>query len=441
MKLGIVNSVKWSMLVLLTFCFIFAFPIPVAGNAAYVAMLCFFILVFTNSTALNNFLKLLKHKAFVVSLLSLSGFLAIALFVTVVNNAFDFTIVRPLVNNIASLLACVACVAYLLTLRGRKDAADLLVSILVAQSMIIFLMLLSADLREVIQALVRTDAEMERMASYNNVRGLGLSGSVAFGLSVTMGFLGFILHYWLAVNKSSMSSRKAFCIFVLCLLASLSAGRTAILGYVLGFVFYLPLSGMNSFLNKFFKQLVIGVVLLAILLIYIFSNEALRDIAFFYSRYVFQFVWQYLETGSVSLSSLEKLENMYFLPPESFWLFGYGKYTNPDGTYFMHTDAGYMRFLLFFGIAGSVLVYSAYLVTLSTLARYSSKTLKMPLVFLLTVFLISFIFHYKGELILFSVPFMKIIFVFYMYYIGAEILGFNKYSVTGAGAELNCEKS
>ncbi|QYK00274.1 hypothetical protein [Shewanella psychrotolerans] len=411
------DKTRWLALVLLAFCFVFAFPLPVVGNSAYLAIVLSFAFLLVSQTAMNCFTSLIKNKFVISSLVIFLFLLLFSLFVTTLHNQYDFTIGRTLTNNFLSTFGCVALVSLIFTYAGKRNIIDLMVHVLFIQTFLILIMLLSPEVRELIQSFIRTDSQLERMATYNNVRGLGVSGSVAFGLAITMGFLGFLLHYWFAFYNKNSNSLYTFIIFVLCLLAALSAGRTAVLGFAVGFVFYLFSMNFSGLLRSSFKQVVIFGFIVSSVTVYVLNNEFLMEVAFLYSRYVFRFVWNYLETGSFAVNSLTALDNMYFIPPLQEVLIGSGQYINFDGTHYMHTDAGYMRFMLFFGGTPSLLIYVIYI--FMNFWAYENVKSVMPrsaLFYSMFIF-ISFVFHYKGEVIFFSVAFMKIFYLVTFYYL------------------------
>lgn len=412
-----VGKIRWLFLVFLAFSFVFAFPLPLVGNSAYLALVLSFALLFVSQTAMNFFSCLMKNKLVIFSLTVSLLLLLFSAFITIFHNQYDFAILRTLSNNFLSLIGCVALVSLVYTWAGKKGIIDMMVHILFVQAFFILIMLLSPEVRELIQSFIRTESQMERMATYHNVRGLGVSGTVAFGLAVTMGMLGLLLHYWFAFYRKKSNSLVTFIIFMLCLLAALSAGRTAVLGFMLGFVFYLFSMNLSGLLKNSFKQVFIFGLLVSSLMFYILNNEFLMEIAFLYSRYVFRFVWNYLETGSFSVNSLAVLDKMYFVPPEKETLFGSGRYVNFDGSYYMHTDAGYMRFVLFFGVLASFFMYITYIL-LNFWAYIKVKSvLPQAAVFYSSLVFISFVFHYKGEIIFYSVPFMKIFYLVTFYYL------------------------
>ena len=106
-----------------------------------------------------------------------------------------------------------------------------------------------------------------------------------------------------------------------------------------------------------------------------------------------------LENGDFSLGSSADgmFTRMYFMPSDDFTvLMGDGRYLNSDQSFYMHTDVGFMRHMLFYGIIGEFLLYGCFsmiICSLSSLLRRdeSGKMLAYS-IFLLVVF-----FEMKGN--------------------------------------------
>ncbi|MBE0459503.1 hypothetical protein [Pseudoalteromonas prydzensis] len=181
----------------------------------------------------------------------------------------------------------------------------------------------------------------------------------------------------------------------------------------MGFGFYFVSYGVaNSFIH-FLKYLVTSVLITYLLYIVIAADEKTAEIITKYMNYAFQNVYNYLSTGQVSTSSTIALQNMYFYPPKDNLFFGDGMYSGVDGGYYMDTDAGYMRFLLNFGLVGSLFIYISFIMLLFVFNACTNFKGKRTLFFL--VFVLFFVYHYKGDVVLYSVSMMKILFMICFY--------------------------
>nr|WP_314266251.1 hypothetical protein [uncultured Moellerella sp.] len=255
------------------------------------------------------------------------------------------------------------------------------------------------------------------MSAYNGVRGLGLAGSIAFGLAITMGFLSYIFLYW-SICFSDFKSRTIFFIFIFCFFASMSAGRTAILGILMSILFLDKKIYNISFYIKFQKYIILTLIFFIISYYWMINVPDLTIILDRYMSYVFQAYINYTETGSFAVSSLSTLHNMYFIPDNLMTiLFGDGKYTNSDGSYYMGTDGGYMRFMLYFGIIGSLIPYLSFIIFCSYIIIKTNSTNPITKKIFTGIIIIAFVSHYKAEVIFFNVGFMKVVYILGYFYL------------------------
>lgn len=231
----IFSQVEYVAITLIYFLFLYGFSLPVVGNSSYLgAFLLFF--VFLKKGVINEYLHIIRNR-FVVLLICGYFFMSFfSVLTSVFNGTYDYSINTTLVNNLISVLVTCICIAYFSIVSEdiNKSVFYFLSTIFLSQCIIIFIMLLFPDFRELIQGLIRDEAQLERMSSYNGVRGLGLTGFVAFGFSITMGLLFPIFCYWLKFYSRLSDSLKIASV-ILGVIACLSAGRTSILGVFLGF--------------------------------------------------------------------------------------------------------------------------------------------------------------------------------------------------------------
>lgn len=408
---------KVTINITLLFLFIYSFPLGGILNSSHLSMLLMLLIAIMSKKILIFFKFIILSYLSIFTSLFLLLFLAYSILNTTLLDQYDYTILKTIVNNLISYFFCILFVAIFISSNLNKKnllSLDLLfINILFIQSVIIIIMLVSPDIRNLIQSYIRSDEELRRMAAYDGVRGLGLSGSIAFGLAITMGFLSLILMKWISENKSTSIFFK-FILFLIAFIASLSAGRTAILGYLLGCTFFLSRKIKINSLMRFLLSIIYALVIITLFIYLIDSNEYLNKIANRYINYAFQPILNFINTGSFSVSSLNTLNNMYFFPEKtSTWFIGDGKYTSDDGFYYKNTDSGYMRFLLFFGLIGSFIPYLGFFVFCFFVINKSKES---RLFFSLAI-IMGLIFHYKAEVIFFNVAYMKIIYIYGFYYI------------------------
>ncbi len=395
----------------LLFSSIYAIILPSIGNSSHWS----FVLIVTSLLLVNNsfsnFKLLLKHHFFYVPLLVLIITCIISFIIPVIYLTFDLSMLKTWINNLFGYMAMaiLACV-FTSSKKNYRDVFVILFWVFIIQALIMWLMLAIPSLREAIQAITKSAEKMERMDQYGGVRGLGFTSFAAFGLTVIMGLFGLLLNYYFAVYKKNTSLMIKIIIIFIAFIASISAGRSAAAGFILGSVFYYFNLGLAKFTKGAIKVVIYCCLLLVPIIGYILSQPELTDIAIKYYQYAFRFIHLYFTEGQVGRTSLARLDTMYFFLSEQQMLFGDGKYTSANGGYYLHTDPGFMRFTLFFGIFLSMLLYLSFIYMMFCYYLLNRYYVKQLGILILSIVFLSFIFHYKGEIIMFNVSYMKIIY-------------------------------
>ena len=116
------------------------------------------------------------------------------------------------------------------------------------------------------------------------------------------------------------------------------------------------------------------------------------------------YVSEYSRTGTTT-SSTELFEKMYFHIKPKTLLFGDGIYETAFG-YYMNTDAGYMRPILYFGIPGLLLLFGLQLLYFQNKYFLSRKNKYIIITYLL-------IMQIKGEVVGFSIIIETVMLLFF----------------------------
>ncbi len=393
--------------VFLLFLFVFAFSIPVFFNSGYLIYIFSLIYLITNIRIRTVFFSLISTRIFFIAFLSLACMLFFSCISLVLNGTGDLSIMGVIFNNFAALFSSVIIASHLIQ-HNNDNVLKLFFLIALLQSFFIILMMFFPSINAYIQSIIRTKEEIEFMSNtYGGIRGLGISGSVAFGLAIIMSLLSFLSIVWFNEEDCNIPFFLKLFFIILLLFVSISAGRTAVLGFVLGGVYSFICS---DYKKKFYRALQILIYVSLFLFIFwrFFLNEHVYDILKKYSDYSFQMLYYYLDSGKLSTTSTDALFNMYFPLTEKQIFIGDGYYTLKDGTYYLGTDAGFMRLALFLGAVPSVIFYFLFFIFLTIYAANSIK----PKIVALMITILSFSFHYKGEVIFLNVAYMKIIYIY-----------------------------
>ena len=211
-----------------------------------------------------------------------------------------------------------------------------------------------------------------------------------FGLQ---GFSGFMhtcicnIGILLLLCKSVIRTEDIIKIILL-MIGCICYGRIGLIGATSLIVIYFITKGRCS-------KILIAITVTSIILLlgfYIFYDQ-LRSEPWFY--WAFEPIIKYYENGSFESSSSNELKDMWFLPSPECLLFGEGRYTNIDRTYYMHTDVGVLRRVLFGGSIFTGLLYIANICPLIALWKYN----KHNKLLIYGSILLIILFESKGEAI------------------------------------------
>jgi hypothetical protein len=181
--------------------------------------------------------------------------------------------------------------------------------------------------------------------------------------------------------------------YIIQVIAGLLTARTIIVGFGIS-LFYLLIAPKEYRKRKWFA---IGLIassaaIISLALIIFFQDFIEKYMGTI--QWTFRLVISIMDGGKTRVGSLDILFGRMYFFPESVrtLLIGDGLIVNNDGSFYMHTDAGYMRYLLFFGMLGliSFIVFQCYL-GLSMFGKHNNQLLKNMAYILIIYVLIAFI--------------------------------------------------
>lgn len=398
---------------LMLFFIVFSFRLPVVYNSvvmAMILMLAYICFLRVNSRYLNK-----NYALITISLIYLAFILFVSIF-SLASQENDYTRLSSTVSNVFVLLA-VTIYSSVFIHSNEVDTharfnfiSEVIYFAFVIQSLIIICAMFSPTLREIVQ-IFQSPIDSLRSESYEGVRGLSLSGAQFFPLSAAFALAQVpIIRF---IIKEKKGETLHWFLFSLIFFAGLTAGRTSIIGSIFAFLYLIFHSGFNSriILSFLYRSSKFSILLITLALIVPTLFNIKFDILDRFLNFAFEFFYQYSETGDASIQSTQILQRMYWLPDLNTILLGDGLYRNADGTAYMHTDAGYMRNILFFGILGTLFVSFAHVIYSYFILINSDNDKVFTLLMLLLVFLL----HYKGDVLLHLVSVQTILFFLMVY--------------------------
>ncbi|MFW5803702.1 MAG: hypothetical protein ACOCWG_00560 [bacterium] len=274
-----------------------------------------------------------------------------------------------------------------------------IINISVFQSVIIVLMFFFEPLREFIFALVETDSAgiVER---YGGFRGLGLSSSLTYDLSVFLSISMIFIVYLIAKGERNYFLYSFY--WILLFIAVLMTGRSGYIGVVLSLFFVVILVFQKNMIKWavtfFLSFFIIGFA--GTMLMKSMMPGKLEVVKQSVIPYAFEFFINFSEDGALTTASIQKLNEMYFDVSSKTFFLGDGYWDDPvDDASYKSTDAGYMRHLLFYGFFPSFILYAFYLLGFFIIYKSIKDGLKEQLLigFIASIF---FIIHYKGDFLM-----------------------------------------
>ena len=397
------------------FLFVYGFPITFLPINTSKVMLIFMVPIFliTLIDVSNKYIVkkwLLTKYAFLLCMIMISIYYPV-----VFHDTRDFAIAyKYFIMLIEALIGSLGFYYLFLKNRDLFFLCRSIVIITVLQSLIILSMLISPQVRETVFQLTVDRSDL--FLRYGGFRGLGLSASVTYDLSVFLS-IGMILSSYMVIAKRQNIFFYSFA-WLINFVAIMITGRTGLIGvaislWILVYAFkkISTLKKTVVFVLKIFLILIIGVVSLIII------NPGY--IVTLFNEYIISFAFEmfinHAETGQFETESSNILMAMYFPVSLSTFFIGDGYYMDPvTGRFYMGTDAGYMRHLLFYGIFPSLMLYFFYLSGFLGMA----KKVRHDKIFYSVILLLGgyfFIVHIKGDFLLGSPMNIKIFFILFVY--------------------------
>lgn len=400
------------MLILEMFLYVFNFPLLAGIGSCYLLGPFLGVKLFFSKQYRNMLSKIISKHVIWNIVVWYSILFSLSLLMIVIHETYDMSFTTTLVNQGVQLVIGILLYGDFCLKKKEDLAIEYLLIAFVVQAFIQTVSFISSPINEFLN--VFREASVIEIASnqYLGTRGLALVGGGFFSLSAAYAIFFVIL----VEKRRDIKLGKISSAIILGVLffGALSAGRTALVGiaasigllFVESFVEIVKRIKSNGIvINTKLKKrtvvmlvLILMFVLVATLLILndvlrgSIEEEIQRKINYFVI-YAFELFYNLARGDGFTTSSTATLSNMYFEVPVSTFFFGDGWYTTTSGSYYMGTDAGYMRNILFFGIIGFffLLVYQMQFF----LYKQNSKR-KFASIVLITLLLVL---HIKGDVI------------------------------------------
>jgi len=214
---------------------------------------------------------------------------------------------------------------------------------------------------------------------------IGWQGFSGYRLTLHCTFCCIFLFYLYFVGGKTLhlNFRQFVPVYILCFLGNMFYGRSGLV--VSGLA---SLTGLFVWNRRHFRNVMMFTFIIVLSLIILYSMRNISFISDWYS-WAMDPITNLLKYGSFHSPSVNSLNKMVFMPDWKTILLGDGYFTY-DGHYYMSTDSGLMRNILFWGIIGMIFSYG--------MTIYSIMDLKKKNGLLCFLMLITFaLFEYKGD--------------------------------------------
>lgn len=298
------------------------------------------------------------------------------------------------------------------------DVVNYIIWLAVIQSVIMLCMLVLPSFKNLIFNIQSTDRQLIHLES-GGFRMLGLAYGVVWDLGIVQSLSSIFIVWLIPKTKNAKKIWFLSLAYLLIFISILMSGRTGFIGILLSILllFYNLLSGGTLMkYRKFISRILITLIIILNLVYASLSPDVRELITEKVLPWAFEMFINSQEGHGAETQSTNQLKDMYFDISTSTFLMGDGYYRDPNDSaaYYMGTDAGYMRQILFYGIFGSLFLYSFYFfifknMLLKSLKMYDNSTAVM-------IFLIAFYFffaHIKGDVFMGGDMPLRILFLLY----------------------------
>ena len=341
---------------IIAFLVVFNFPIPFFYNSSLLAVLiCGVVYSIKPNVYLSDFVGLVKTRFVVRIFLLLIGAILLSVVTGVFHQTFDFLIIKGFLLQLTLLLS--ALIAYpVLSKSPQGNAFIQILSIIIGIFILQSFIQMTAFIVPTVADVVHFFQKPEIAANSKGVRALALSGNPFFDLASAYGLV-YILFFKKLIDINQAKFNFINVLRLLLLIAgAMFAGRTAFVGLVTAFVFYLlPFSSKYHVGFRIFHFIII-IIISSFWVMFLFEllpNGVKDIITGRLLPFAFEFLYNYSAVGKLTTNSSEELQQMYYPISLKTFFIGDGRYQGDvAGFYYGNTDAGYMRQVLFFGIGG-----------------------------------------------------------------------------------------
>lgn len=336
------------------------------------------IYLFINYKCLNKFIKIIRYdKGIVIAVIFLLISHLWGVVTVAINDSYDYSFLYTLILVIRGIYINLFLAIIICKNVSENNCLELFIKY--------YLMSCALYVMTTIAFIINPDLKMIWSNSIHMTEvNLNLAEGDVFGYVTRYGLKGFsgfqetikctISVIMLLYIITKIKSRKWVIIGLLSLLGNLFYGRIGVLTSIISLIIF---EIITRKIVKFYyaRSIIEFVVGIAFIICFVIPEDALNDYYAWLSGPVVAFI-DGLSQGHMDFgTSANNVVDWYVLPDDGTFFLGDGLFSNKDGSYYMYTDAGFMRSVYYFGIIGSVFYYlSIILLAFSFLNKHCGKS-------------------------------------------------------------------
>lgn len=393
--------------------FLLVFGFHISGINTRIIAGCLVLIICCLKGELSKTINILLKKPFRWLVIGTGLYSLIILIITYLHFHSDIAYFQGVFRIFILLVIC-AFFWISLSDNRKSEIEKYLIYIYVVQSIIIIIAFLSPSFFQIVQMFQYENVQdvANRYLVRSVYRGLALSGDQFFGLSASFG----LMMIFVVNNYVNSANFKWLIVLFLLTFSNMFVGRTGFVGLGFSFLFLFLYPNKPPWIITR-MLLYIFFVLFSFVLLFPSVLQVLQDVVF---PYAFQLYYNYVQYGSFSSSSTDRLFEMYEESNFGFItiLIGDGLFLQPNGSYYKSTDSGYMRQIFYGGIFFLLYTIAFYAKLLFKISYnfFAVKIFQMDKASRLlsvVIFLYSLVLHFKGLTLMYCPEIMILVFFYY----------------------------
>lgn len=339
-------------------------------------------------------------KKFFYTILLIISSIILAIIIPIAHGTNDFTYIPLLIGLILSLLRGIFLIYNFYYIFRERSSFDLYIKFFLLSCVIyvlfsiIFIVL--PGFKEFWFNNIIMPFEQNSYIAYKFR--YGFDGFAAFG-AASIFSIAILLNSYLLIGSTlnKRDFRNNLFSYLLILIGCFLYGRITVFAIVLSIMYMLLFCKNKKRLIKIFLHL-----LLATVIIYFTLHQLskVNDDIKIWMNWAFEFINSIINNNIGETYSVKHMfEDMYFLPSIKTILIGDGRYTEADGIgYYMHTDVGFLRPILLFGIVGLIINYmSLYIILKKMYLLQKILENKSAKLLIVCIAIMNIVLEMKGE--------------------------------------------